>query len=82
MAHGQIEGSVSAHGESGDGTASPVLDGGVGGVYVCNEFLGNEGFVAVFWGYEAVEVPAVACSVRHNNKHIVLVGQASHDTFL
>lgn len=82
MAHGQIEGSVSAHGETGDGSAGSVGDGGVGSVDVCNEFLGNEGFVAVFGSYWAIEVPAVACSVGHDNDEVVLVGQLSYDTAL
>ena len=82
MAHGQIEGSVSAHGEAGDGSAGSVGDGGVDGVDVCNEFLGNEGFVAVFGSYWTVEVPAVACSVGHDNDEVVLVGQLSYCTVL
>ena len=82
MAHGQVEGSVSAHGEAGDGSAGPVGDGGVSCVDVCNEFLGNEGFVAVFGSYWTVEVPAVACSVGHDNDEVVLVGQLSYCTVL
>ena len=82
MAHGQVEGSVSAHGEAGDGSAGSVGNGGVSGVDVCNEFLGNEGFVAVFGSYWAVEVPAVACSVGHDNDEVVLVGQLSYCTVL
>ena len=78
MAHSQVEGSMSAHGETGDGSVCPVGNGGVSGVYVCNEFLGNEGFVAVFGSYWAVEVPAVACSVGHDNDEVVLVGQLSY----
>ena len=82
MAHGQVEGSMSAHGEAGDGSVCPVGDGGVSCVDVCNEFLGNEGFVAVFGSYWAVEVPAVACSVGHDNDEVVLVGQLSYCTVL
>ena len=82
MTHGQVEGSVSAHGQACYGACRAVGNGGVSGVDVCNEFLGNEGFVAVFWGDKTIEVPAVACSVGHDNDEVVLVGQLSYCTVL
>ena len=82
MSHAQIEGSVAAHGQTCDGTGRAVGNGGVDGVDMCNEFLGNEGLVAVFGADETIEVPAVSRSVGHDNDEVVLVGQLSYCTVL
>ena len=82
MAHGQIEGSMTAHGQACDGTGGTVLNGAVDGVDMCNEFLGNEGLVVIIGADKAIEVPAVTCSVGHNNEYIVLVCQTSHNAIL
>src|ERR1700743_669681 len=72
--HGQIEGAMAAHAKAGDGAVSAVGYRRIMAIDIGNKLFADEGLVADFGVFGAVEIPAVVAAVRTDEEDAQGVG--------